>query len=169
MDNYPELRWDSPVAMCLADSITNLSNPSGNQKSYSDISGGLMIDDKIHGKPAFDKTKELEHEDHIRLLKRNTHPGNSTLHYLLKTCRNQSKLCYGQIVQIFSVRYQHKIDGPCITETWLDTASFDELSSSDQKLNRLINWLKTHTLYLVELWVSRFQSTSSLMYQITCK
>lgn len=177
----------------LANSITNLSNPSENQKSYSDISDGLMVDNEIHDKSAFNKTKELEHEDHIRLLKRlveidghdlvgpedcfrnwrkemdrpvltrlikctsnisfgnfhfatrNTHPGNSTIHYLLKTRRNQSNLRYGQIVQIFSASYQHEIDGPCITETWLDVASFDELSSSDQKLNPLINWPKTHT------------------------
>ncbi|KNZ51872.1 hypothetical protein VP01_377g10 [Puccinia sorghi] len=73
------------------------------------------------------------------------HPGNSTIRYRYQNTRNRSKLCYGQILEIFCVCYQHEFDGPFVVETWLDVASFDELSLADQKLNLLIDWPYAHT------------------------
>jgi hypothetical protein len=73
------------------------------------------------------------------------HPGNSTIHYLSQIGRSRSKLRYGQIVEIYNVSYQQELDGPCVTEIWLDVASFDELSAADRRQNPLINWPDTHT------------------------
>ena len=82
---------------------------------------------------------------HFNFATQVTHPGNSTIHYQFQSGRNQSKLRYGQIIGIISISYQHELKGPFVTETWLNVASFDELSSSDKKKNPLIHWPYTHT------------------------